>query len=67
MLSHVSESRDPNYDGSAVCPKYSRKDCLGRSCWLYPRENCPEVVQGPGGATTSRPVATFKGLGGNSF
>ena len=27
-------------------------DRLTRSCWLHPRESCPEIVQGPDEATT---------------
>jgi len=34
-------------------PKCPREDWRGKSCWLHPRESGPEVVQGPGGVTTS--------------
>jgi len=34
-------------------PRLPRRDWRGKSCWLHPREGCPEVVQGPGGVTTS--------------
>jgi len=33
--------------------KMPRKNSGGKSCWLHPRESGPEVVQGPGGVTTS--------------
>jgi len=41
------------YIGSAMCLECLRKDWRDKSCWLHPRESGPEVVQGPGGATTS--------------
>jgi len=48
-----SESRGPSYVGSSMCPECPTKDWRGTSCWLSPRESGPEVVQGPGGVTTS--------------
>jgi len=29
------------------------KGWQGKSCWLYPQESSPEVIQGPVGVTTS--------------
>ena len=52
MSNHFTESRDPNCIGSAICPKFPRKDWRGKSCWLDPRKCNPEVVQGPGVVTT---------------
>ena len=36
MSSHISESRDSSYVGSAMCPECPRKDWRGKSCWLLP-------------------------------
>ena len=51
--SYFSESIGPTYVGSATCPECSRRDWRGTSCWLHPLESGPEVVQRPGGLTTS--------------
>jgi len=48
-----SESRDPSYVGSAMCPECPKKDRWGKACWLHPRESGPEADQGPGGVTTN--------------
>jgi len=54
ISNHVSsESRDPSYVGSAMCPECPTKDWRGKSCWLKPRESGPKVVQGPRGVITS--------------
>ena len=50
MSNHFSELRDHNYVSPAMYPECSTKDW---SCWLNPRENGAEVVQGLGGVTTS--------------
>jgi len=50
MLNYFSsESRVPNYVGSAMCPDCHTKDWRGKPFWLNPRESRPEVVQGQGG------------------
>jgi len=36
-----------------MCPEWLRKIWRDMSCWLHPRDSGPEVVQGPGGVTTS--------------
>ena len=36
-----------------MCPECPRKELQGKSCWLHTKESGPEVVQGPGGVTTS--------------
>ena len=53
MSNHFSESSDPSYIGSAMCPEWPMKGWQGKSCWLYPQESSPEVIQGPVGVTTS--------------
>jgi len=53
MSNHFSELRNHNYVSSAMYPEYPRKDWWGKSCWLNPRKIGPEVVQGPGGVTSS--------------
>jgi len=53
MSNHFSESRDPSYVGSAMCPEFPRKDLRGKSYRLHPKESGPEVDQGPGGVITS--------------
>jgi len=54
MWSHFSESRDPSYFGSAMCPECPRKDWQGKSYWLHKQESSPEVDRGPGGVITSQ-------------
>ena len=53
VSNHFSELREHNYVSSATYPECSTKDWWGKSCWLNPRENDPDVVQGPVGLTTS--------------
>jgi len=42
MSSHFSESRDPSYVGSALCPECPTKDWRRKSCLLNSRESGPE-------------------------
>jgi len=37
MSIHFSESGDPIYIGSAMCPEFRRKDWRSESCWLHPQ------------------------------
>jgi len=46
---HFSESRDPSYVGSAICPECPEKHWRGKSCWLNPQESSQEISQGPSG------------------
>ena len=42
MSNHFSsESRDPSYISSAMCPECSKKDWRGKSCWLNPQGKRP--------------------------
>ena len=54
MSKHFSELREHNYVSSAMYPECSTKDWWGKSCLLNPRESDPNVVQGPGGVTSSQ-------------
>ena len=55
MSSHFSESRDPTYVSSAMCPKCAKKEWRTKSFRLQstPTEKRSKVCQGPGGVTTS--------------
>ena len=52
ISSHFPGQRDP---ATLVrsCQECPRIDWRGQSCWLHPWESGPEVVQRPGGVTTS--------------
>jgi len=52
MSSYFSETRDPSYIGSAMCPECPTNDWRGKVCWLNPWESGWELVQGPGGMST---------------
>jgi len=53
MSNHFSKLRDQNCVSSALYPECPAEDWLGKFCWLNPRENGAEVVQGLGGVTAS--------------
>ena len=53
MSKHFSELREHNHVSSAMYPQCPTKDWWGKCCWLNPRESHPNVVQGPGGVTSS--------------
>ena len=55
MSRYFSESRDPNYIRSAVCPKCPRKQWRTNTSGygLHPLESDPKFVQGPGGVAAS--------------
>jgi len=53
MSKHFSELSEHNHVSSAMYPECPAKDWRGKSCWLNPRESDTNVVQGPGGVTTS--------------
>ena len=40
---HFSESKDPSYVDSTMCPVSPRKDSRRKSCWLHLRESTQEV------------------------
>jgi len=47
--------RDPDPLVSTMGPECPTKDCLGKFCWLRPKESSPVIDQGPGGVTYLRP------------
>jgi len=57
MTSNFSESRDPSYVCSAMCPKCLRKERQTKSFRLqstrHSQESGPKFAQGPGGVITS--------------
>ena len=55
MSKHFSKLREHNHVSSATYPECPTNDWWGKPCWLNPRESDPNVVQGPGGVTSSRP------------
>ena len=50
---HFFELREHNHVSSAKFPECPTKDWWGNSCWLNPWESGPNVIQGPGGVTSS--------------